>query len=46
MVMMVHDAIWVDAPAEEAEWARILMEDSMKHAVEFFLVPLEVDFKD
>ena len=44
--MILHDAIWVDAPEEEAELARILMEDTMKIAIEFPLVPSEVDFKD
>jgi DNA polymerase I-like protein with 3'-5' exonuclease and polymerase domains len=44
--MILHDAIWVDAPEEEAERARILMEDTMKNAVEFPLVALGVDFKD
>ncbi len=46
VVMILHDAIWVDAPEEEAELARILMEDTMKIAIEFPLVPSEVDFKD
>jgi len=43
--MIIHDAIWVEAPEEEAELARTLMEDTMKNAVEFSLAPLEVDFK-
>jgi len=45
IVTIIHDAIWVEAPEEEAELARTLMEDTMKDAVEFSLVPLEVDFK-
>ncbi len=44
VVMIIHDAIWVEAPEEEAERARTLMEDAMKNAVEFLLVPLEVEF--
>jgi DNA polymerase I-like protein with 3'-5' exonuclease and polymerase domains len=43
--MIIHDAIWVEAPQEEAAQARTLMEDTMQNAVEFRLVPLEVDFK-
>ncbi len=43
---MIHDSIWVEAPMEEAELDRTLMEDTMKNAVEFPQVPLEVDFKD
>jgi len=46
IVMIIHDAIWVEAPLREAERARILMEDTMKNAVEFPLVPLEVEFED
>jgi DNA polymerase-1 len=44
IVMIIHDAIWVEAPKEEAEQARTLMEDTMQNAVEFRLVPLEVEF--
>ena len=44
IVMIIHDAIWVEAPIEEAEQARTLMEDTMQNAVEFPLVPLEVEF--
>jgi DNA polymerase I len=46
VVMILHDAIWVEAPLKEAEQARRLMEDTMKNAVEFPLVPLEVEFED
>jgi DNA polymerase-1 len=43
-VMILHDAIWVEAPAEEAAEAKRLLERSMKNAVEHLLVPLDVDF--
>ena len=46
IVMIIHDCIWVEAPLREAEQARRLMEDTMKNAVEFPLVPLEVEFED
>jgi DNA polymerase I-like protein with 3'-5' exonuclease and polymerase domains len=44
IVMRIHDCIWVEAPLREAEQARRLIEDTMGNAVEFPLVPLEVDF--
>jgi DNA polymerase I len=44
VVMILHDAIWVEAPEEEAEEAGILLEQSMKHAVDMPFVPLEVEF--
>ena len=43
-MMTLHDAIWVEAPQEEAEEAGRLLEQAMKHAVEMPFVPLEVDF--
>lgn len=43
-VLILHDAIWVEAPKEEAVEARIMLERAMKDAVELSLVPLEVDF--
>jgi DNA polymerase-1 len=46
VVMVIHDAVYVEAPKEEEHearhWTKVIMED----AVEFPLVPLEVDFKD
>ncbi len=33
VVMILHDAIWVEAPGEEAEQAKSLLEHSMKNAV-------------
>ena len=44
VVMILHDAIWVEAPEDEAEEARRLLEHAMKNAVEMPFVPLEVDF--
>ena len=44
IVMIIHDAIWVEAPLREAEQSRRFMEDTMRNAVEFPLVPLEVEF--
>ena len=45
VVMILHDAIWVEAPEEEAEEAPRLLEQAMKHAVEMPFVPLEVEFE-
>jgi DNA polymerase I len=44
-VMILHDAIWVEAPEAEAKEAKRLLEEAMKGAVEFPFVPLEVDFE-
>jgi DNA polymerase I len=44
VVMILHDAIWVETPEEEAIEAQRLLEQAMKHAVEMPFVPLEVDF--
>ena len=44
VVMILHDAIWVEAPEEEAAEAKHLLEESMTNAVELPFVPLEVDF--
>ena len=45
IVMIIHDAVWVEAPKEEVERTRTLMEEIMTNAVEFPLVPLEVEFE-
>ncbi len=45
VVMILHDAIWVEAPAGEAEEAKRILEQSMMGAVEFPFVSLEVDFQ-
>ncbi len=45
VVMILHDAIWVEAPEEEIEQAKRLLEDSMKNAIELPFVPLEVEFQ-
>ncbi len=45
VVMILHDAIWVEAPVEEAEVARPPLEQSMKNAVDITFVRLEVDFQ-
>ena len=44
VVMILHDAIWVEAPQGEAGEAQRLLGEAMKHAVEMPFVPLEVDF--
>jgi DNA polymerase I-like protein with 3'-5' exonuclease and polymerase domains len=44
IVMVIHDCIWVESPIAEAEQARRLMEETMINAVEYPLVPLEVEF--
>ena len=44
VVMILHDAIWVEAPAEEAQEAKRLLEQSMNSAVDYPFVPLDVDF--
>ncbi len=45
VVMILHDAIWVEAPGEEAEEATRVLEHAMKHAVKMPYVPLEVEFQ-
>lgn len=45
IVMAIHDAIWVEATAEEAEEAKRLLEQSMIGAVDYPFVPLDVDFQ-
>ena len=42
--MTIHDAIWVEAPHEETETARWLIEETMISAGEL-VVPLEVDLE-
>lgn len=44
VVMILHDAIWVEAPEEEANEAKRLLEQSMISAVDYPFVPLDVDF--
>ncbi len=44
VVMILHDAIWVEAPEEEANEAKRLLEQSMIGAVDYPFVPLDVDF--
>lgn len=44
VVMILHDAIWVEAPTEEAKEAKRLLGQSMIGAVDYPFVPLEVDF--
>ena len=43
IVMIIHDAVYVEAPEEEAEQARHWMKKIMEDAVEMPIVPLEVD---
>ncbi len=43
VVMVLHDAIWVEAPEDEAAEAKHLLAESMTNAVELPVVPLEVD---
>ncbi|MGB6066167.1 MAG: DNA polymerase A family protein [Desulfomonilaceae bacterium] len=45
IVMVIHDCIWVESPVAEVEQAHRLMEDTMTNAVEYPLVPLEVEFQ-
>jgi DNA polymerase I len=44
IVMMIHDAIWVEAPHEEEKQVRYLMRRMMTSAAKL-LVPLDVDFE-
>ena len=43
IVMMIHDALWVESPNEEAEQVGYLMKKMMTTAAKL-KVPLEVDF--
>ena len=43
-VMVIHDALWVEAPHEEAEQVRHLLRKMMTTAGKL-KVPLEVDLK-
>ena len=43
--MVIHDAIYVEAPQEEEERARLLMKEHMEKAVELPVVPLEIDIE-
>ena len=45
IVMLIHDAIYVEAPVEEEKRARLLMKEQMERAVELPVVPLEVDIE-
>jgi DNA polymerase I len=45
VVAILHDAVWVEAPAEEAGEAKRLLEQSMIEAVEYSFVPLEIEFQ-
>jgi DNA polymerase I len=45
IVMMIHDALWVEAPREEATEVRHLIQRMMTTAAKL-TVPLEVDSKD
>lgn len=45
VVMILHDAVWVESPEVEAEQARRLLEHAMKNAVDMPFVPLEVEFE-
>ena len=44
MVMVIHDALWVEAPHDEAEQVRHLLRKMMTTAGKL-KVPLEVDIK-
>lgn len=45
IVMLIHDAIYVEAPQDEAERAREVLKREMERAVELPIVPLEVDLE-
>ncbi len=45
VVMILHDAIWLESPEDEAKEARGLLDYGMKNALEMPFVPLEVDFE-
>ena len=44
IVMIIHDALWAEAPLEGVEMARTLIEDTMKTTAKYPLVPLGVEF--
>ena len=46
VVVILHDAIWVEAPPEEAGEAKHLLAQSMTNAVELPFVPLDIDFQE
>ncbi|MFC1833234.1 DNA polymerase [Thermodesulfobacteriota bacterium] len=45
IVMTIHDAVYVEAPEEEAQDARAIVKREMEQAVEMPSVPLEVDIE-
>jgi len=45
VVMTIHDAVYVEAPDEEAQAARNILKQEMESAVEMPVVPLEVDIE-
>jgi DNA polymerase I-like protein with 3'-5' exonuclease and polymerase domains len=45
IVMLIHDAIWVEAPANERQQAQKLMEKMMRTAGRPF-IELKVDFSE
>jgi len=45
VVITIHDAVYVEAPLEEADKAKRLMKSHMEAAVEMSLVPFEVDIE-
>ncbi|MFC1836049.1 DNA polymerase, partial [Thermodesulfobacteriota bacterium] len=45
VVMTIHDAVYVEASEDEAERARLLINEQMEAAVEMTFVPLEVDIE-
>lgn len=44
VVMILHDAIWVETPIEEAEKAKRLLAGSMTEAADYPCVTLDIDF--
>jgi DNA polymerase I-like protein with 3'-5' exonuclease and polymerase domains len=45
IMMTIHDAVYVEAPEEEAEKAKEILKEQMEAAVEMPFVPLEVDIE-
>jgi DNA polymerase I-like protein with 3'-5' exonuclease and polymerase domains len=43
IVMIIHDAVYDEAPEEEEEQARYWIKRTMEEAVEMPIVPLEVE---
>ena len=43
VVIVIHDAVYVEAPKDEAEKARGILKKEMERAVEMPAVPLEID---